>query len=167
VERDSYICTALAEHLHTDTYHRLSKPAATDHHITDIRDLLEHFLSTFKKSLNTHDYTFLHRSMTGVDPYLYFYQTYKIHKNPKMMRPIISVCGSLLHGLGQWLNKHLQPIAAAQLSYISNSAHLLACFKTRGPWFTPGTHFFTADAVSMYTKNIDDTDHGLTAAAYV
>jgi hypothetical protein len=96
----------LAEHLHTDTYRHLFK-SATDRHINAIRDLLEHFLSTFKKSLNAHDYTFLHRSMTVVDPYSYFYQTYKIHKNPTMTRPIISVCGSLLYGLEQWLDKHL------------------------------------------------------------
>jgi hypothetical protein len=162
IERDSYIRTGLQEHLHTETYRRLSKTAAKNR-IRDIRTKLEAFIEQFKNYMNPHDHTFLERSMVVKDPYSYFYMTYKIHKNPTTTRPIISVCGSLLHGLGQWLDKRLQPIAASQPSYISSSQALLDCFKNRGSWFQPGTRFFTADAMSMYT-NID-TDHGLTTVA--
>jgi hypothetical protein len=164
IERDVYIRTALREHLHTDTYRRLSKPAAA-RQIGQIRTKLEEFIFRYKDYLNDHDYKFLDRSVDVLDPYSYFYLTFKIHKIPMTTRPIISVCGSLLHGLGQWLDKRLQPIAASQPSYISSSAALLDCLHNRGSYFVPGTRFFTADAISMYT-NIE-TEHGLTAVAYM
>jgi hypothetical protein len=49
----------------------------------------------------------------------------KVHKSPWTVRPIVSVSGSLTHGLGRWFDQQLKPIEC-----------------------------LTSDAVSMYT-NID------------
>ena len=91
---------------------------------------------------------------TREDPYGYFYLLYKLHKNPIKTRPVCSDCASTTHGLGQWVNEILQPVALAQRAYSKDSFAL----KNRlnkvelDPelWYS----IFSLDAVSMYT-NID------------
>ena len=92
------------------------------------------------------------------NPFPFFYQLYKIHKNPIKTRPVISGCGSLLHPLGHWIDEELQPIAKKMPAYFKSSYVLKEeLLSLRLP---PNAVLFTADADSMYT-NID-TDHALT-----
>ena len=62
----------------------------------------------FKPILSKSDFRYITRSSTalrdtdGEIQFPHFYVTAKIHKSPLKTRPIISVSGSLLHGLGKW-----------------------------------------------------------------
>ena len=79
----------------------------------------------------------------------------KVHKNPWATRPIVSYAGSLLHGLGIWLDLKLQKIATTRTTYIRDSFALkeyLATYDT----LPAGCKLFTSDATAMY-DNIDTT----------
>ena len=65
-------------------------------------------------------------------------------------RPLVSCPGSLLHGLGVWVDRKLQEVAKSTVSYFKNSLKLKEqLLKIDLP---PNAHLFTADAVSMYTN---------------
>ena len=90
-------------------------------------------------------------------PYARFYLTLKAHQlKPGEMvdhlksRPIISCPGSLLHGLGIWVDRKLQEVAKNTISNFKNSLQLKEqLLKLNIP---PNACLFTADAVSMYTN---------------
>jgi hypothetical protein len=67
----------------------------------------------------------------------------------------VAVTGSLLDGLGQWLDVQLQPLACHFKSYIRDSADLVTWWSLLRN-LPPLTRIFTMDAVSMYS-NIDPT----------
>jgi hypothetical protein len=71
--------------------------------------------------------------------------------------PILSLKGSLLHGLGLWANDKLQQYATRQKAYFKSSFDLKTELVTMD--VPPGSRLFIADAVSMYT-NIN-TDRAL------
>jgi hypothetical protein len=79
-----------------------------------------------------------------------FYLTFKVHKTPLKTRPIVSCSGSLLYGLGIWVEDKLQKVACLQQSYfkslldLKNNLNIL-----RLPL---NAQLFSADAVSMYTN---------------
>jgi hypothetical protein len=165
LERAEYIRRAHVDHLcDPRTYKQLTATEAADR-ISTIEGLLSDFLDNYAASLDYHDRVFLERSSTVDDPYAYFYLTAKVHKTPWTTRPIVSVCGSLLHGLGRWVDQQLQPICRQLPSYIKSS------FEFRQELLTlPASlnlsqiRIFTCDATSMYT-NID-TDHALSTIAF-
>jgi hypothetical protein len=95
-------------------------------------------------------------------PFAYFYITAKVHKKPWKTRPIVSVAGSLTHGLGHWVDQQLQPICKKLSSYLKSSFDLKNQLKNL-TYNSPRARFFTADASAMYT-NID-TDHALETIA--
>ena len=65
-------------------------------------------------------------------------------------RPIVSCPGSLLHGLGVWVDCKLQEVAKSTRSYFKNSIELKEqLLKLNLP---PNACLFTVDAVSMYTN---------------
>jgi hypothetical protein len=86
------------------------------------------------------------------DPFPVLYGTIKINKMPLSTWPIVSCSGSLLHPLGIWVDRKLQPIAHAQCSFFSSSFELKN--QLIALWLPFTARLFTADAVSMYT-NID------------
>jgi hypothetical protein len=86
----------------------------------------------------------------------------KVHKSPWKVRPIVSVSGSITHGLGCWLDQQLKPIVKQLPSYIESSFELKGQLN-RLNFEASKISFFTCDAVSMYT-NID-TDHALAVNA--
>jgi hypothetical protein len=110
IERDEYIRRALQDHLlDQSTYRQLSETAA-NHRIKAITVSIGNFLGRF---FNNKDFTtssvrkFLQRSLTesNKDPFGYFYMLAKIHKTPWKTRPIISCSGSILQGLGIWIDR--------------------------------------------------------------
>ena len=64
--------------------------------------------------------------------------------------PIVSCPGSLLHGLGIWVDRKLQEIAQKTISYFKNTLELKQQLLHLN--LPPNTCLFTADAVSMYTN---------------
>jgi hypothetical protein len=158
IEREVYIKRCLTDHLHDEaTYRQLSHHRAQGR-IKTITLLLENFLSKYEDTLQPYELKFLKRSMKTENPLPQFYITFKVHKRPWKTRPICSVSGSLLHGLGKWVDTKLQPICQKLPSFINSSFTLITHLKGLPP-LPANARLFTADAVSMYT-NID-TIHAL------
>jgi hypothetical protein len=87
---------------------------------------------------------------TASNPLVYFYLMPKLHKLPLLTQPICSDCGSLPHGLGQWIDQVLQAVVKDHDSYFRNSFELK---KLLDPLRLPqNVSLFTYYAVSMYTK---------------
>jgi hypothetical protein len=97
------------------------------------------------------------------EPLSEFYVTVKIHKTPWATRHIVSQSGSLLHGLGRWVDQQLQPIGKKLPTYTSSSASLKTKLENLQVPQAANTWLFTMDVVSMYT-NIE-TDHALEVIA--
>jgi hypothetical protein len=158
LERNYYIERAFNDHLlDTTTYRQLTEYEARVE-MTMIKKFLNNFMMRNKKFLPKSEVKFLKRTVEVDDPYPKFYLLAKIHKTPWKTRQIISVSGSQLHGLGKWVDRHLQPVAKKTESFISSSYQLKTHLLTIPP-LPPNARLFTADAVSMYT-NID-TKHAL------
>lgn len=165
IERTRYIKLAFRDHLHdAKTYQPLTGNGA-ENRIALCHRKLERFIEKhFEKT--SPGRKFLERSMNVKDPYSHFYLLAKVHKSPLKTRPIVSVSGSLLHGLGLWVDEQLQKIAA-NLPFIFRSSSdvldSLRLLEEQGKLIPrKGEKFllFTCDARSMYT-NID-TAHALT-----
>ena len=156
IERAQYIKRALNDHLlDKATYQQLTIFQAKTH-IDNLTNKLNEFISYYKHKLSHTDIKFLQKSLeTTKDPYAKFYITAKVHKSPWKTRPIVSVCGSLLDGLGRLVDKILQPFSKNTTSAIKNSLDLKEMLVNLNP-LPASARFFTADAVSMYT-NIDTT----------
>ena len=65
-------------------------------------------------------------------------------------RPIVSCPGSLLHGIGIWVDRKLQDVAKNTISYFKNSLELKEQLTQLN--LPPNARLFSADAVSMYTN---------------
>ena len=160
MERDRYIDQALTDHLlDPKTYRRLDKTTA-DRRVTSITIILNNMIRELNAAGRHSDAKFLQRSLKQVkDPFPYFYLLAKVHKTPLKTRPIVSVSGSLLHGLGRWVDVCLQSICKNFPYRCTSSVELVSDLKQLGN-LPPTARLFTCDATSMYT-NID-TRHALT-----
>ena len=157
LERPNYIKVALQEHLQdTYTYRQLSFQQATGR-LRAVNNLIKNFIQVHCAK-GSSDAKFLSRSLNVSDPFAYFYLLAKVHKKPWVTRPIVSVSGSISHGLGRWLDNQLQRIVKHLPYYLKSSTELVALLGTTSN-FSPRARFFTMDATSMYT-NID-TKHAL------
>jgi hypothetical protein len=173
IERNIYIQRALDDHLlDTTTYRRLSESAANGR-IKAICIIIQQFiaqyfptpqLSSMEEPLLRATRTFLTRSLPhqDSDPFSYFYLLAKIHKSPWKTRPIISCSGSILHGLGRWVDQELQRICNHLPFYLKSSIQLVDKLSLLGT-LPPSAQLFTCDATAMYT-NID-TSHALSTIA--
>jgi hypothetical protein len=158
IERQQYIRRCIDDHLNdTTTYRRLGKDEA-ETLITQTKFLVLALIEDLSNYLPKDEHKYLLRSTTVEDPFPKFYITAKIHKTPWKPRPIVSVPGSLLHGLGRWIDKKLQPYAHKSIAFLQSSFQLKELLTTLPP-LPNNARLFTADAVSMYT-NID-TEHAL------
>jgi hypothetical protein len=163
IEREEYVRRVFTDHLlDPSTYLQLTEEQAISE-MKQVATAAKAFVKQFTKAptdmISYEDATFLLRSFEVEDPFSYFYGTAKVHKDPWKLRPIVSYSGSLLHGLGRWLNKQLQPYVKELPSYLSSSLTLKA--ELAQIQIQPGERIsmFTCDAKSMYT-NIS-TDHAL------
>lgn len=157
IERLTYIQRILDEHLRdTDTYRSLSEQQAKAR-IKAITKMINNFADRyFQKESN--NWKFLKRSISRFDdpredPFAYFYATAKIHKQPWKTRPIVSSCGSILEGLGQWIDKQLQKLCQFLPNVVRSSRSLVQDLRQKfQEGVPPRTKLFTMDARSMYTK---------------
>ena len=90
-------------------------------------------------------------------PYARFSLSLKAHKlkpgqtvNQLKSRPIVSCPGSLLHGLGVWVDGKLQEVVQNTISYFKNTLELKKPLLNIN--LPTNTRLFTANAVSMYTN---------------
>ena len=151
IERDKYVSLAFRDHLSdASTYQRLSKPEADDYARCNQNRVLE-WLAHYKTELTNQECTYIQHHLNEVeDPLPYFYLLMKVHKHPLKTRPIVSFSGSLFHGLGVWVDTHLQQVAKSFESYLESSFDLLHDFKTLV--LPPHCKLFTADATSMHAN---------------
>jgi len=126
--------------------------------MTKTSHAISSWLRQYKYILPKNEYMYLQRTHKlhdeqGNIAFPQFYLLAKIHKNPTTTRPIVSISGSLLHSLGRWADRQLQPYGRAIPSYIQSSeAYLqhLRDLQIRSP--LPSTALlFTCDTVGMYT----------------
>ena len=117
IESKTYIDHVYNDHLsNTNTYHQLDK-TTSDQMLNNTTTKINNFLEEYKNNISEEDLKYLKCSLNITDHFAYFYITTKIHKKPWQTRPIISVCGSLLYGLGKWLDQQLKPICKKLPSY--------------------------------------------------
>ena len=99
---------------------------------------------------------------TNRSPYAWLYLTLKAHKlkpgqniDNLKSHPILSCPGSLLHGLGVWVDHRLQEVAQETISYFKNTLELKQ--QLLHLHLPPDVCLFTTDAVSMYTNILTHT----------
>ena len=125
IEIAEYIRHALTDHLlDQSTYKQLSESQA-EVAMAEILSKVQDFLVMYVSDICRADQKFIERSLDVKDPYAYFYLMAKVHKSPWETRPIVSYSGSLLHGLGCWLDKQLQSICRRLPSFILSLTQLL------------------------------------------
>jgi hypothetical protein len=161
IEKSEYILRVLAHLSDTTTYKQLSKNAA-EIKMAEVETFIESFLFIHSRQITYADQTYIDRSLEVPDKFAHFYMMAKVHKTPWTVRPIVSVSGSLTHGLGRWLDQQLKPLVRKLPSYIESSFQLKNRLS-RLDVDLSNVSLFTCDAVSMYT-NID-TDHALEVIA--
>jgi hypothetical protein len=133
------------------TYRRLSKQDAYAA-ITDVRSKIQKLLLDEQSAFSDKYLTFLQRSLDVESPFVEFYALIKIHKTPIATRPIVSQCGSILHGLGRWVDQQLQPLVRQLPCYIKSSATLKVTLDNLQLQPNRRLHLFTMEARSMFTK---------------
>ena len=158
MERETYVHRCLTEHLLKPTYQHLSEEEANAF-VTTTRVLLREFLQQFDAYiLGRMDWKYLDRYLSSVsDPFAYFYALAKVHKSPWKTRPIVSVSGSILYGLGKWLDQQLQPIIKKLPTYLSSSFELKQDLDQLAGTDLRRMSLFTGDVIAMY-PSIDLND---------
>ena len=154
-----YLKIAMQDHLNDMTTYKSQTSSESNCYSSEIKKQILAWLKTNNKKPTKMERAFFREELKSNQPrYAHFYLTLKAHKlKPGQMvdhmkrSPIISCPGSLLHGLGLWVDHKLQEVGQ------KNSIRLLK--KT---WnekkqllelhLPPNACLFTADAVSMYTN---------------
>jgi len=160
IERSWYITLAFKDHLsHRNIYQRLTRKNA-ENVMTETYRQVKEWLQWYKLALTKSERKFLTRTLQLRDHRLLitfpqFYLLAKIHKTLLSTQPIVSISGSLLHGLGCWADHKLQPYGRSISSFIESSLaylqRLCRLQERQGP-LPPTPRFFTCDTMSMYTN---------------
>ena len=152
IKRAAYVAHVFNDHLFdTKVYQELTLSEANKkarETIMEVKDLLIKYPLAFSYDENNYIKSFLQSTPLRFPQ---FYILFKIHKEPMTTRPIASVSGSYLHGLGKWVDHQLKPTLQRIHSYISSTKQFLSFLP---PNVQRGSQLFTADAKAMYT-NID------------
>ena len=158
IERHDYLKIAMRDHLSDTTTYKSLSTSEIDRYSLEIKKHILGWLKTYKKKLTKMERAFLCKELkSNQSPYARFYLTLKAHKlkpgqtvDQLKSRPIVSCPGSLLHGLGVWVDRKLQEVAQNTCSYFKNTLELKKqLLKLNLP---TNARLFTADAVSMYTN---------------
>ena len=122
LERSKYINQALKDHLEEDphTYMKLPEPKATGA-IAVLALMVESFIEEHNKSFTTLNKTYLYPSLEVEDPFPHFYITATVHKTSWETRPTMWTSGSILHGLGKYVDHRLQPVCRSLPTYLKSS----------------------------------------------
>ena len=159
-----YIALVYKDHLNDKkTYRRLSRANALNE-LDRIKKQVLAWLKKYKDIIPDSEKTYIKRSTSitndkGEYLFAHFYVTGKVHKaGPLKTRPIVSVSGSILEGIGKWVDRYMQPYARNTTNYVSSSQDLLKKLS-KLPKLPLTVQLFTFDARSMYT-NIE-TDYTL------
>jgi hypothetical protein len=123
LEQPEYINQVLLPLADTMTYKQLL-PDKAQSRVNRTYMLIDLFLDTRAQEIAYPDQTYLLRSLEVKDKFAHFYIMAKFHKSPWAVRPIVSVSGSITHGLGRWLIQQLKPIVKRLPSYIESSVDL-------------------------------------------
>jgi len=113
--------------------------------------MIQRFLQDHSHFIRKFDMKYLSRYLEYVsDPFAYFYILAKVHKSPWKTRPIVSVSGSLIYGIGKWLDQQLQPIIKRLPTYLSSSFELKDKLDKMAGRDLSRMSLFTGDVVAMY-----------------
>ena len=158
IEPHDYLKIAMRDHLNDTTTYKLLNPSEIECPTTIIKKSIVAWLKTHHKKLTKMEQAFIREKLdSNKAPYARSYLTLKAHKlkpgetvDHVKSRPIVSCPGSLLHGLGIWVDCKLQEVAKNTISYFKSSIELKEqLLKLNLP---PNARLFTIDAVSMYTN---------------
>ena len=158
IERHDYLKIAMRDHLSDTTTYKSLTTSEIDRYSSDITKNILGWMKTHHKKLTKMEHAFLRKKLkSNQSPYARFYLTLKAHKlkpgqtvDDLKSRPIVSCPGSLLHGLGVWVDRKLQEVAQRIVSYFKNTLELKKELLNLN--LPRNARLFTADAVSMYTN---------------
>ena len=158
IERHDYLKIAMRDHLSDTTTYKSLTTSEIDRFSSDITKNILGWMKTHHKTLTKMERAFLRKKLkSNQSPYARFYLTLKAHKlkpgqkvDNLKSRPIVSCPGSLLHGLGVWVDRKLQEVAQKIVSYFKNTLELKKELLNLN--LPRNARLFTADAVSMYTN---------------
>jgi hypothetical protein len=158
IETEDYMRIAFRDHLNDRSTYRRLQPHECAIIPAQLENALETWMKEHKQWLSKMERRFMKAELAdNKTPFARFYLTLKAHKlkpgqnvNQLKSRPIVSCPGSILHPLGLWIDKRLQPVAASQPSYFKNSFALRE--ELLQMELPPNAVLFTADAISMYTN---------------
>jgi len=154
MNRETYVKRCLVDHLMTPTYVQLQsglQPGQAHHFVAETRSMIQRFLQDHRFFIRKFDMKYLERYLESVrDPFSYFYILAKVHKHPWKTRPIVSVSGSLIYGIGKWLDQQLQPIIKRLPTYLSSSFTLKDKLDKLAGQDLSRMSLFTGDVIAMY-----------------
>jgi hypothetical protein len=125
IDTVDYIKMVYRDHLNDTVTYIFSPESAVPAAVVHIKRGLIIWIKDCKEILTKHETGKLRKlAREKEDPFPIFYVILKAHKTPLKTRPINSCNGSLLFGMGIWVDDKLQAIAHAQLSFFKSSAKL-------------------------------------------
>ena len=160
IERRKYVERAFSDHLGNNANYELLTEREAVAKLIIIQRRVDKLLINQGTSFTRQESNFISHYLRG-DPsklFPHFYLTMKVHKEKLGSRPIISLSGTALYGLGVWTNNQLQPLIKSIDSFVLSSKTLVVDILDQSPFGTSAT-LFTCDAVGMY-NNIN-TEHAL------
>jgi hypothetical protein len=164
--RSDYIPDVLEEHLLNPLNYKFLPHAQARTELRNQRDRFTALYSKHKDDLISEaESVYFERAITGEHlnqtRVPQFYGTYKVHKDGRRSRPVISSINSVPEIFSKWVDYWLKKVVGSLLpTYIRDAEHLMRELNATFPNGIPkNAKLFSIDAVGMYA-NID-TEHGV------
>jgi hypothetical protein len=151
MDTSKYIEQVLKEHLLTKDYLQLS-PTEAKHKMEDLKVTLKALLQEHQHNLSKPELIYVQRTLQLFHRLPVFYGLPKVHKNPMMLHPVVSGCGSLLPIFYTWLDFKMKELLPFIKSYLKKSTSVINDLQDLH--IPQDALLFSVDATSMYT-NID------------